>query len=201
MIRSRDLDRVRVKGTDGKQVDYAQGVEEACAMLDSLNESTPDWVKVEAFTSRARPGKRAIEDQSFHAMFKGQGKLESVGASEYSSAGPTWREYMELRIEGVRREMEDKQSDTVLAVVDKLSPLINVAVGAIGRWMAGGAAPAVVPPVPAGQPVSGPDSELRDLLQKVAVMYRRDAAKVRQFEPFLDQMIAETQPSSDGAQA
>lgn len=205
MVEARGLDRLVAFDSRGRKVEEAEGTKEIIETLDNLERSTPDWIHVTLNKYKAdSKDKRSWEARSFHAEFKGTGEMPgAVGATrdEYGGRGPTWREFFDLKLENMRKEVEEQNATTTANIVRELSPAITMLIGALGKKMIGGsdAAPApIAAPTPRATP-DAPDSpmpmELRVMLANVVKVYRNNPDVARQYAPAIEQ-LANQAPST-----
>lgn len=193
-IEAEGLDRVFVftkgaGGALGHKIASAEGTTAAVELLSTLPAQVAGDMVVKAWKHRPELRKPNTADLAYHWTVSGT--MAVTGAGGYAgngAGGPSWREYLDLKLELARREIEAKYADKDGDGFN-MRDLAPVLQGLIARL---GAPSQPVAPAPAPVASTGgggsDEPELRAILADVVRFYRNNPEQARQFAPMLRDM-------------
>lgn len=188
-------------GAAAGKIAYAEGTEAIREILQTLPGQVSGDIVLRCWRHGDNRGKKALAETAYTWTVAGTMEGGAIGGAPGVAAGPSWREYLDLKLDLARREIEDRYRDKEKGDGFSMRDLAPIIAGLAQRL----AAPVSGAPDPA--PVSGPaptpkakagerDPELDAILADVVRFYRRNPEQARQFAPMLRDM-ANNQPSGD----
>lgn len=169
--------------------------EEVQEILDTLPGQVQGEFVVKVWKNTANKGRKGLAEIAYTFIL--DGTMGTNGVQGIAGGAPSWRELMDLKLQILKMEMENKYEGKKDDTLTQLAPLIS---GIVSRLGASGPAPAPAAPVsspdPAPKADRGEDAELREILADVARFYRKNPDQARQFAPTLKQMANGTSGSA-----
>lgn len=192
-IEAEGLDRVFVftkgaGGALGHKIASAEGTQAAVDLLSTLPGQVAGDMVVKAWKHRPELRKPNTADLAYHWTVSGTMAVTGAGGYAGTGGGPSWREYLDLKLELARREMEAKYADKENDGFNMrdLAPVLQGLVMRLGAP----SQPVAVAPAPVASTGGGAsdDPELRSILADVVRFYRNNPEQARQFAPMLRDM-------------
>lgn len=195
-------DRVEAEGLDrliatakgygaasGGIIAKANGVEDVMGILDTLPGQVAGDFVVKVWKDTPNKGRKGLDERAYtfilDGTMNGNTAIQGVGAS-----GPTWREYLDLKLQLAKNELEQRYAGKEDDTWKTLAPMIQgIAAQLLGNrpHIVPEPIAATPPPKPARDPEE--DEELSAILKDVVRFYRKSPGQARQFAPMLRQMI------------
>ena len=194
-------DRVEAEGLDrliatakgygaasGGIIAKANGSADVMEILDTLPGQVAGDFVVKVWKESPNKGRKGLDERAYtfilDGTMNGTGMIQGANAS-----GPTWREYLDLKLQLAKNELEQRYAGKEDDTWKTLAPMIQ---GIAAQLM--GNRPHIVPePIAATPPNPAPraeqDEELNAILKDVVRFYRKSPGQARQFAPMLRQMI------------
>lgn len=195
-VEAEGLDRMVAHQKSGGglgKIAQANSVEEIKEILSTLPSQVQGDIVLKVWKATANKGRKGLQEVAYTWTVAGTMDGGAVNGAPGYAGGPSWREFMELRLQLMQKEIEAKHASKEkdgIGFAD-FAPLLQ---GLIGRL--GSAAPTPSPvtgaeqPAPAASPkaASGRDPELDAILADVVRFYRRNPEQARQMAPSLHAM-------------
>lgn len=165
-------------------------------ILDTLPGQVSGEFVVKVWKDSANKGRKALHDVAYTFILDGQmngaGNIQGMNAG-----GPTWREYLDLKLQLARNEMEARNAGKDDDTLKTLAPMIQ----GIAMHLLKAPGPTIVPPVEpiAAAPATEPketDAELSAILRDVVRFYRKSPQQAKEFAPMLKQMADGNGPTA-----
>jgi hypothetical protein len=188
VIERQGCDRIAAYDRSGKwKFDYREGKpEDLVSAVDDLVESSAGLFIVKLWKETGRTGRKALADESLSFMLQGRAQDESVNGTGHQS-GPGWREFMDLRTDLIRRELREEMGSRSDDMLGKVLPLVEklVVAGMHGKAPIRPVAAVEQPANDAPRERKPVDDELREVLQAVALIYKRDRTTFNSYAPLI----------------